>query len=72
MWNISILPRFTGNILLDETKSSIFYFTDRNTGKINRYYTESGIYIFHYADVYETQSEMEIYASVYDSLDFQK
>ena len=72
MWNISILPRFTGNILLDETKSSIFYFTDRNTGKINRYYTESGIYIFHYADVYETQSEMEIYASVYDSLDFSK
>jgi hypothetical protein len=71
MWNISILPRFTGGkFQLDTTKPAIFFLIDRKTGKINRYYMEKGIYIFHYADVYETENEMEIYAPVYESLDF--
>lgn len=72
LWNISILPRFKGNLELDTMKSAIFYIIDRNTGKINYFYTETGIYIFHYADVYETEMEMEIYAPVYESLDFSK
>jgi len=70
MWNISILPRLTGKFQLDNIKPGIFFHVDRNTGKIIRYYTEKGIYIFHYADVYETENEMEIYAPIYESLDF--
>lgn len=70
MWNISILPRFSGKFQLDTNKPATFFLMDRNTGKINRYYTESGIYIFHYADFYETDTDLEIYAPVYESLDF--
>jgi carotenoid cleavage dioxygenase-like enzyme len=69
--NVSIFP-FSRTIELDKSKSSIFYVVERNTGKIVRYYTDFSFFIFHFADVYETETATEIYASVYDSLDFSK
>jgi carotenoid cleavage dioxygenase-like enzyme len=66
--HLSFPPSFP----LDSSKSSIFYLFERNTGKIIRYYSDSPLYIFHYADIYETENELEIYAPVYDSLDFLK
>jgi len=38
----------------------------------NTYSINSGFYIFHYADVIETHSHIEIYASIYENLDFSK
>jgi carotenoid cleavage dioxygenase-like enzyme len=67
--NISTFP-LSGTIELDKSKSSIFYIFKRDTGQIIRYYTDILLYIFHYADVYETENEIEIYASIYDSLNF--
>jgi hypothetical protein len=69
--NVSIFP-FSRTIELDKSKSSIFYVVERDTGKIVRYYTNFSFFIFHFADVYETENEIEIYASIYDSLNFSK
>lgn len=57
-------------VKLDVTKSAIFYLVDREkNNQIQRYYVNHGIYIFHYADVDDSEKEVEIYAPVHDSLD---
>jgi len=57
-------------VKLDVTKSAIFYLVDREkNNQIQRYYVNHGIYIFHYADVDDSDKEVEIYAPVHDSLD---
>ena len=69
----SLFPKKTiMSMELDRTKTSIFYRIDRETQQIDRYYTDYAMYIFHYADVYETEREIEIYAPVFESLDFAK
>jgi len=72
MADIHLFPQFSTKIKLDVSKSSIFYVVDRESNRIQRYYTNQGIYIFHYADVYENEREIEIYTSVHSSLDFSK
>ena len=72
MADIHLLPTFSAKIKLDVTKSSIFYVVERENNRIERYYTNEGIYIFHYTDVYETEKEITIYAPVHLSLDFSK
>jgi len=58
-------------IKLDVTKSSIFYLMDREKNNVvERFYCNHALFIFHYADVYENEEEIEIYAPVHDSLDF--
>jgi len=37
---------------------------------IDKYYVDEGFYIFHYADYRETDKYIEIYASIYNNLDF--
>ncbi|NDG42755.1 MAG: hypothetical protein EBY28_26275 [Betaproteobacteria bacterium] len=72
MADIHLLPHFSAKIKLDVTKSSIFYVVERENNRIERYYVDQGIYIFHYTDVYETEKEITIYAPVHPSLDFSK
>jgi carotenoid cleavage dioxygenase-like enzyme len=72
MADIHLLPQFSAKLKLDVTRSSIFYVVERENNKIQRYYVDQGIYIFHYADVYETEREIEIYSPVHSSLDFSK
>jgi hypothetical protein len=69
MADIHLLPRFSAKIKLDVTRSSIFYVVERVNNHVERYYIDQGIYIFHYADVYETDREITIYAPVHDYLD---
>lgn len=72
MADIHLLPHFSAKLKLDDTRSSIFYVVGRENNRIERYYTNEGIYIFHYTDVYETEKEITIYAPVHPSLDFSK
>ena len=70
--DIHLFPCFSTKIQLDTTKSSIFYVVNRENNKIQRYYVNQCIHIFHYADIYETEKEIEIYASILETLDFSK
>jgi len=70
MADLQLFPSFSTKIKLDVTKTSIFYVITRNNNKIRRYYVNQAIFIFHYADVYETENEIEMYAPVHDTLDF--
>lgn len=58
-------------IKLDVTKTSIFYLINREKNNVvERFYCNHALFIFHYADVYENEEEIEMYAPVHDSLDF--
>jgi carotenoid cleavage dioxygenase-like enzyme len=72
MADIHLLPHFSAKLKLDVTRSSIFYVVGRENNRVERYYIDQGIYIFHYTDVYETEKEITIYAPVHLSLDFSK
>lgn len=61
-----------GSLELDRSKPAIFYMVNRENQQEQRYYTDQSMYIFHYADVYETEDNMEIYAPIHYSLDFAK
>lgn len=57
-------------IKLDNNKKTIINVLNTITMNIEKYYYNKGIYIFHYADFYETDNKIEIYASMYEKLDF--
>jgi hypothetical protein len=57
-------------VILDTSKPAFFYLVE-NSSNIERYICMDPFYIFHYADVVEyVNGTIEIYASCYDTVDF--
>jgi carotenoid cleavage dioxygenase-like enzyme len=57
-------------VMLDNKKKTIINVLNKSTMNIDKYYVNEGFYIFHYADYKENDKHIEIYASLYDNLDF--
>jgi hypothetical protein len=57
-------------IILNNKKETYIHIIDKKTKQKITYIYEKGIYIFHYAFIKETKDSFEIYASIYDELDF--
>lgn len=60
----------TKKVILDITKPTFIYVMNKNNLKIDEYYLNNSLYVFHFADFYEDEQIIEIYASLYDNLDF--
>lgn len=58
------------NVILDYTKPTIINVMNKETKIIDKYLINESFYIFHFADFYEDDDIIEIYASLYDKLDF--
>jgi hypothetical protein len=43
---------------------------NKNTGRVRTYKTTQSFYVFHYAQIYETNDVIKIYAPLYDDIDF--
>ena len=57
-------------VMLDNKKKTIINVLNKSSMIIDKYYVDEGFYIFHYADYRETDKYIEIYASIYNNLDF--
>lgn len=57
-------------IMLDTNKKTIINVLNRTTMNIDKFYTDTGFYVFHYADYQETDETIEIYACLYEKMDF--
>jgi carotenoid cleavage dioxygenase-like enzyme len=57
-------------VMLDNKKKTIINVLNKSSMTIDKYYVDEGFYIFHYADYRETDKYIEIYASIYNNLDF--
>jgi hypothetical protein len=51
-------------------KPTIINVINTETMNMEKYYIHKGFYVFHYAEFKETDKNMEIYACLYDKLDF--
>ena len=64
--NKNIIP-----IILDKNSPTYLYVYNKKKNKLTETYTiYDGFYVFHFADYYEDDTYIEIYASLYDKLDF--
>jgi len=70
----SVPTLLQGNIpvIFDTKKPTYIHEICRKTGIKTTYVSEKSFYIFHYATMRETPSYIEIYAPVYDNVDFSK
>jgi hypothetical protein len=57
-------------VMIDCEKPTFINVIQRSTMKHQQYKAKEGFYIFHYADYKESDKTIEIYASLYNSLDF--
>ena len=57
-------------VVFDNTLPTFIHEISRKTGMKTTYQSNSSFYIFHYADMRETDETIEIFASIYDDLDF--
>jgi len=57
-------------IVFREHASTFVHVMDKITGMVEKYEITSGHYVFHYSDCKETDEKIEIYAPLYDNLDF--
>jgi hypothetical protein len=55
---------------LDTNKPTFIHIINTKTDKIETYNTTEGFYIFHYADVIESDEYITIYAPIYESMNF--
>lgn len=69
-FNINNLLNNPLPISLDSGQKTIINILNKDTMEINKYYTNNSFFIFHYADYKETDTEINIYASLYDKIDF--
>ena len=58
------------SVLLDPSKPTIINIMNKETKIIEKYFVNESFYIFHFADYYENNDTIEIYASIYEKLDF--
>ena len=59
-------------VLFNREKPTFIHEIDRKTGSKKTYFTNTSFYIFHYAEMIESDSNIVIYAPLYDDLDFSK
>ena len=59
-------------VLFNRRKHTFIHEINRKTGSKKTYSTNESFYIFHYAEMRESDSNIEIYAPLYDDLDFSK
>jgi carotenoid cleavage dioxygenase-like enzyme len=57
-------------VQLANHKPTFIRILDKNTMKIDNYVSPVGFYIFHYADYRENDKTIEVYAALYNELDF--
>jgi hypothetical protein len=57
-------------VVLDKNKNSFIYVINKETLEVDEYDTQCSFYLFHYADYKENDNEIEVYASLYEELDF--
>jgi carotenoid cleavage dioxygenase-like enzyme len=57
-------------VKLDQTKETIIIVLDKSTMKIERYHVNESLYVFHFANSKENETHIEIYASLYEKIDF--
>lgn len=57
-------------VKLDVTKDTIINILNKNTMEIDKYYINESFYIFHYANYEENNTHINIYASIYDNINF--
>jgi hypothetical protein len=57
-------------IYLDNTKNTIINIYDKKNNKITKYYTNESFFIFHFANLIEDENYINIFASLYNKLDF--
>ena len=53
-----------------QKKPTKFHILNRNTNNIETFVSNETFYIFHYANVKETENSYEMYASIYDDINF--
>lgn len=58
------------SVLLDLNNPTIINVMNKETKIIEKYIINESFYIFHFADYYENDDTIEIYASIYKKLDF--
>jgi len=68
--DFSNLFRKSMPVILDKKKRTYIHVLNKNSMSLDKYFLDEGFYIFHYADYKETEKDIEIYASVYNNLDF--
>jgi len=66
-WNVlqNRLP-----VVFDKTKPTLFYVVNTTDHSIETYTCDQSFYLFHFAEVFENKDTIEIYACLYDHLDF--
>ena len=57
-------------VALDKNKNTIIHVCNKQSGRIEQYNIKEGMYIFHYANYKENDTHIDIYAPMYDKLDF--
>jgi len=57
-------------VMLNARKNTVIHILDKQRDVVESYPTNSSFYLFHYGDVIENPDTIEIYASIYDYLDF--
>jgi hypothetical protein len=57
-------------VILDKTKETKIHIINKEDSKIDTFTSDESFYIFHYAEYNETENFIDIYASLYDELDF--
>jgi hypothetical protein len=57
-------------VQLDANKPTFIHVLNTKTEKVETYNSSEGFYIFHYADVSESNDSITIYAAIYETIDF--
>ena len=57
-------------VQLDANKRTFIHVLNKETEKVETYNSSEGFYIFHYADVSESDDLITIYAPIYETMDF--
>jgi len=57
-------------VYFDSSKKTMLYKISKNESFIEKYISDYAFYIFHYANVLEKKDSVEIFASIYENLDF--
>jgi carotenoid cleavage dioxygenase-like enzyme len=57
-------------VRLDNGKKTFIHVLNKQTMNVEKYLSTEGFYVFHYADYKETDKYIEIFASLYNTLDF--
>jgi len=57
-------------VMLDKTKETIVHIINKHDFSVARYHYPTGFYVFHYGNYEEFADRYEIYASIYESIDF--